>query len=262
MPRRAVNHALQLDDIYYAYPTTEGQSYSALNGVSFTMRPGQKIALVGPSGAGKSTLASLLLRFIEPDQGRILLDGVPIQTFSAQDWRTLVAWQPQRPYLFNTTVAENIRMGNPTATPEQVIQAAKPASIHDFIETLPNGYDTIIGERGARLSGGQAQRLSLARVFLKDTPILVLDEATSTLDAESETQVLQAIDAVAQDRVVLVIAHRLNTITSADQVIVLQDGRVEDSGSHEALLARSPLYQRLVAAYEDDNAYADEEARI
>ena len=249
--------SLQFDAVHYAYPTAEGHSYSALNGVSFELRAGRKTALVGPSGAGKSTIANLLLRFLEPDQGNILLDGVPIQTFSTQDWRRLVAWQPQRPYLFNTTVAENIRLGNPTASLEQVIQAAKQANIHDFIETLPDGYDTLIGERGTRLSGGQAQRLSLARVFLKDAPILVLDEATSTLDAESEAEVLQAIDAIAQDRIVLVIAHRLNTITSADQIVVLQDGRVEDSGSHQALLSHSPLYQKLIAAYEDDTVYAD-----
>ena len=253
---RIVRRSLQFDDVHYAYPTAE-KGYPALNGVSFEMRPGQKTALVGPSGAGKSTIASLLLRFLEPDQGCIKLDGVPIQTFSEQDWRKLVAWQPQRPYLFNTTVAENIRMGKPDATLEQVIQAAKQAQIHDFIETLPDGYDTVIGERGARLSGGQAQRLSLARVFLKDAPIMVLDEATSTLDAASEAEVLQAIDGIGQDRVVLVIAHRLNTITSADQVVVLQDGRVEDSGSHQELMTRSQLYQKLVAAYEDDTVYAD-----
>jgi ATP-binding cassette subfamily C protein CydD len=256
-PERVVSRSLEFDDVHYAYPTAGGQSYPALKGVSFELRPGQKTALVGPSGAGKSTIASLLLRFLEPDQGRILLDGVPIQTFSAQDWRTFVAWQPQRPYLFNTTVAENIRLGNPTASPEQVIQAAKQAYIHDFIETLPNGYDTVIGERGTRLSGGQAQRLSLSRIFLKDAPILVLDEATSTLDAESEGRVLQTLDTIARDRIVLVIAHRLNTITSADQIVVLQDGRVEDSGSHQALLARSLLYQKLIAAYEDDMIYAD-----
>ncbi len=256
-PERDGSQALRFDAVHYAYPTAEGQSYPALKNVSFELRPGQKTALVGPSGAGKSTLANLLLRFLEPDQGRILLDGVPIQTFSTRDWRTRVAWQPQRPYLFNTTVVENIRLGNPMASLEQVIQAARQADIHDFIETLPDGYDTVIGERGTRLSGGQAQRLSLARVFLKDAPILVLDEATSTLDSESEAQVLQAIDAITQDRIVLVIAHRLNTITSADQIVVLQDGQVEDSGSHQELLARSPLYQKLIAAYEDDSVYAD-----
>ncbi len=256
-PERDGSQTLRFDAVHYAYPTAEGQSYPALKNVSFELHPGQKTALVGPSGAGKSTLANLLLRFLEPNQGRILLNGVPIQTFSAQDWRTRVAWQPQRPYLFNITVAENIRLGNPMASLEQVIQAARQADIHDFIETLPAGYDTVIGERGTRLSGGQAQRLSLARVFLKDAPILVLDEATSTLDTESEARVLQAIDAITQDRIVLVIAHRLNTITSADQIVVLQDGRVEDSGSHQELLARSQLYQKLIAAYDDDTVYAD-----
>ncbi len=265
IPERVVRHSLEFDAVYYAYPTADNTSYPTLKGASFAMRPGQKIAMVGPSGAGKSTIANLLLRFIEPDQGNITIDGVPIQTFSAEDWRTLVAWQPQRPYLFNATVADNIRLGNPTATQEQVVQAAKQANSHDFIEALPDGYDTVIGERGTRLSGGQAQRLSLARVFLKDAPILVLDEATSTLDAESEAYISQTIETIAQDRIVLVIAHRLNTITSADQIVVLEDGRVADSGSHQALLASSPLYQRLVAAYADDTVYKDyedEEARI
>ncbi|GAC1616500.1 MAG: thiol reductant ABC exporter subunit CydD [Ktedonobacteraceae bacterium] len=261
-PARTVPGSLRFHDVHYAYPTADDKSYPALQGVSFEMRPGQKVALVGPSGAGKSTIASLLLRFIEPDRGDIAIDGVPIQAFSAQDWRALVGWQPQRPYLFNATVAENIRLGNPTATLEQVVQAARQANIHDFIETLPAGYATVIGERGARLSGGQAQRLSLARVFLKDAPLLVLDEATSTLDAEGEAEVLRAIDTSARDRIVLVIAHRLNTIMSADQIIVLQDGRVVDRGSHQELLARAPLYQELVAAYEDDTLYAGEEARI
>ncbi|GAC1682487.1 MAG: thiol reductant ABC exporter subunit CydD [Ktedonobacteraceae bacterium] len=261
-PARTVPGSLRFHDVHYAYPTADDKSYPALQGVSFEMRPGQKVALVGPSGAGKSTIASLLLRFIEPDRGDIAIDGVPIQAFSAQDWRALVGWQPQRPYLFNATVAENIRLGNPTATQEQVVQAARQANIHDFIETLPAGYATVIGERGARLSGGQAQRLSLARVFLKDAPLLVLDEATSTLDAEGEAEVLRAIDTSARDRIVLVIAHRLNTIMSADQIIVLQDGRVVDRGSHQELLARAPLYQELVAAYEDDTLYAGEEARI
>jgi len=256
---RVVRHSLRFDNVHYAYPTADDKSYPALKGASFEMRPGQKIALVGPSGAGKSTIANLLLRFIEPDQGSITIDGVPIQNFSAQDWRTMVAWQPQRPYLFNTTVSDNIRMGNPTATQEQIRQAAKQANSHDFIEALPNGYETVIGERGTRLSGGQAQRLSLARVFLKDAPILVLDEATSTLDAESESQILHTIETIAQDRIVLVIAHRLNTITSADQIVVLEDGRVVDSGSHQALRSSSPLYQKLVAAYTDENVSTDYE---
>jgi ATP-binding cassette subfamily C protein CydD len=192
----------------------------------------------------------MLLRFMEPTQGEIMLDGRPIQQMSAQAWRQFIAWQPQNPYVFNTTVAENIRMGRADASLEEVIQAAQAADVHEFIQTLPHGYETVIGERGARLSGGQVQRLSLARAFLKNAPILLLDEATSTLDGESEERVFRTIDAVMKERIVLVIAHRLNTIKNADAIIVVQDGRVVASGTHQRLLQTSPVYQHLVQAYE------------
>jgi ATP-binding cassette subfamily C protein CydD len=198
----------------------------------------------------------LLLRFIEPQQGTIRADGVSIQTFDAQDWRKLVAWQPQNPYLFNTTVAENIRMGRADASMEDVIAAAQKAHIHDVIQTLPQGYNTIVGERGTRLSGGQVQRLSLARAFLKDAPLLILDEATSTLDIETEAHVLTGLYTLMQGRMVLIIAHRLNTIRSADQILVLKDGNIIDSGTHISLMQTSKVYQQLVQAYEDGKAVA------
>lgn len=234
-------------------PTAPTQQ-AALNGVSFELRRGQKIALIGKSGAGKSTIANLLLRFIEPDSGTLTVDGIPIQNFSAQDWRTLVAWQPQRPYLFNTTLADNIRLGRPEASQQEVEDAARQADLHTFIQTLPRGYETVIGERGTRLSGGQLQRLSLARALLKKAPILVLDEATSTLDAESESQILKTINALAHERIVLIIAHRLNTISNADQILVMQAGQVIASGTHQTLLAQSPGYQELVKAYGEEEA--------
>lgn len=243
---------LAFQDVHYSYPSTEeGQTTrKALQGISFSVQPGQRVAFVGTSGAGKTTIASLLLRFMEPTSGTIAIDDRPIQQLSAQEWRKMVAWQPQHPYVFNTTIAENIRLGRADAPMEDVIKVAQAADMHDFIQTLPQGYDTIIGERGTRLSGGQVQRLSLARAFLKDAPILIVDEATSTLDIESEARVFQTIDKVLKDRMVLIIAHRLNTIQDADQIIVLQEGRIAASGTHQSLLLSSPLYQNLVRAYE------------
>ncbi len=245
------HRSLAFEDVHYSYPSTDKDTISeALKGITFEVLAGQKVAFVGASGAGKTTIASLLLRFMEPTQGHIMVNGRPIQDVTAQVWRTQVAWQPQNPYVFNTTVAENIRMGRADAAMEEVIRAAQKADIHDFIQTLPHGYETVIGERGARLSGGQVQRLSLARAFLKDAPILLLDEATSTLDVESEEQVFRTIDEVMKNRMVLVIAHRLNTVRNADQIIVVQDGRIAAQGTHTELLQSSVVYRNLVEAYE------------
>ncbi|GLV58360.1 thiol reductant ABC exporter subunit CydD [Dictyobacter sp. S3.2.2.5] len=249
-----IKQTLLIDDVHYAYRDADGQRHEALRGVSFAIQRGQKVAIVGRSGAGKSTLANLLLRFIEPDEGSIQADQRDIREFSATAWRKLVAWQPQRPYLFNTTVADNIRLGRPEASIEEVIEVARMANLHDFIQSLPQGYETPIGERGTRLSGGQLQRLSLARALLKGSPILLLDEATSTLDAESEARVLRTIDHVAPEHFVLIIAHRLHTISSADLIVVLENGQVIASGTHQELLAQSPAYQALIRAYENEEA--------
>ncbi len=247
-----IQRALAFQDVHYSYPSSDDRQTTkeALKGISFTVRPGQKVAFVGASGAGKTTIANLLLRFMEPTSGEIAIDDLPIEQLAAQEWRKLVAWQPQNPYVFNTTVAENIRLGRTDASMEEVIAMARAADIHDFILTLPQGYETVIGERGTRLSGGQVQRLSLARAFLKDAPILIVDEATSTLDSESEAHVFQTINKVMKERMVLVIAHRLNTIKNADQIIVLYKGQIAANGTHEDLLQNSPLYQDLVRAYE------------
>ena len=241
---------ITFESVSYTYSDPEGHAHPALQEISFAMQMGQRIALVGHSGSGKTTIAHLLLRFIEPQQGTIRADGVAIQAFNAQDWRKLVAWQPQNPYLFNTTVAENIRMGRADASMDDVIAAAQKANIHDVIQTLPQGYNTPVGERGTRLSGGQVQRLSLARAFLKDAPLLILDEATSTLDTETEAHVLAALNTLMQGRMVLIIAHRLNTIRSADQILVLKEGNIIASGTHTTLMQTSEAYQQLTQAYE------------
>ena len=250
IPRKP--RSLQFQDVSFSYHLPDGKRQSALHNVSFNIHVGKKLVLVGPTGSGKSTIAHLLLRFLEPEQGNIYLDGLPIHCFPVEEWRKQVVWQPQRPTLFNMTIMENIRLGRSDATLDEVIRAARQAHIHDEIQALPQGYDTIIGERGARLSGGQIQRVSLARAILKNAPILVLDEVTSTLDSESETQILQTIETHALDRIVLMIAHRLNTIKTADQIVVLHEGKVVDVGSHDALLQRSKFYQALMTAYMDE----------
>ncbi|MCL4532608.1 MAG: thiol reductant ABC exporter subunit CydD, partial [Actinobacteria bacterium] len=206
-----------------------GEERTALRGVSFEIAAGEKVALVGPSGSGKSSIASLLLRLVEPDKGEILVGGVPIRDIPREEWWEQVAWVPQSPYLFADTVAANIRLGRPAATDVEVRRAAERAGAEAFIERLPQGYDTPIGERGARLSGGQAQRIALARAFLKDAPLLILDEPTSNLDPENEAVAREAIDLLTEGRTVLLIAHRLATVRRVDRVIALENGVVAEA---------------------------------
>jgi thiol reductant ABC exporter CydD subunit len=232
--------------VHYAY---EGGQRPALNGLSFELHHGESVALVGPSGAGKSTVAYLLLRFLEPDSGSITVGGQSLQALSPAAWRGQVAWVPQSPYLFHGTVAENIRLARPDAGLGLVERAARQASADLFIEALPHGYDTLVGERGTRLSGGEAQRIALARAFLKDAPLLILDEATANLDPEIEALLQEAMDRLLPGRTALIIAHRLSTVYRAGRILVLDRGRLAEEGTHAGLMRQGGLYRRLVGAY-------------
>jgi ATP-binding cassette, subfamily C, bacterial CydD len=235
---------ITLDDVHFSY--AEGRA--ALRGVSCEIPAQQKTALVGPSGAGKSTIAQMLLRFVEPETGQIRSGQRPLSEIDMAIWRSQIAWVPQAPHLFHDTIAANLRLANPKATDEALVRAAQQAHLHDFVAALPQGYETQVGEGGARLSGGQAQRLALARAFLKDTPFIILDEPTSNVDPELEALLQDATDRLMRGRTVLVIAHRLNTIYQAEQILVLSAGRVAEAGQHAALLRQHGLYYRLVSA--------------
>jgi len=216
-----------------------------LRGLNLEIAKGERVALVGPSGAGKSTLADLVAGFYEPDRGGLLVDGIPLSSFSPMSYRKRVSLVPQETFLFSGTVFENIAYAKPDADVATVIRAAQDAFAHEFIQELPRGYDTELGERGARLSGGQRQRIALARALLKNPDLVILDEATSALDSESEEAVRQALDRVLADRTSITIAHRLSTVLSADRIVVLDDGVIVDVGPHEDLMTRCTLYRRL-----------------
>jgi ATP-binding cassette subfamily B protein len=235
--------ALRFEDVEFAYPSRP--ETAALGPVSFAVKPGERVALVGPSGAGKSTVFALTLRFYDPRSGRVLIDGADLRHCDPNDVRRLSAIVPQDPVIFAASVTENVRFGRPDASLERVREACAAAHALEFIEELPQGFDTDLGERGVKLSGGQRQRISIARAILADRPILLLDEATSSLDAESERQVAQALERLATGRTTLVIAHRLATVRHADRIIVMDRGRVHASGTHSELLRSSGLYAHL-----------------
>lgn len=221
----------------------------ALNGFDLTIKAGQTIALIGASGAGKTTVLNLLLGFIQPTQGQILLGETDLATVPLTQWRKQIAWLPQQAHLFPGSVADNIRLGNAQSSLAAVQQAAQQAYAHDFIQALPHGYDTLIGEGGQGLSGGQIQRIALARVFLKDAPLVILDEATAHLDQQSEQWIQQAIQTLAQTRTVIMIAHRLHTIEQADLIVLMQQGQVVATGTHAQLVNSSAAYQQMLQAY-------------
>jgi ATP-binding cassette subfamily C protein CydCD len=236
--------SLALDRARFAYP---GQRRAALAGVSVGIPAGKTVALVGPSGAGKTTTAHLLMRFWDPDQGHISLNGADLREYALDDLRRQIALVAQETYLFNDTLRSNILIARPEASEADLIAAVEHASLGDLVATLPEGLDSRVGERGTSLSGGQRQRVAIARAFLKDAPVLILDEATSHLDALNEQAVRRALDRLKADRTTIVIAHRLSTVRDADLIVVLDAGRVVESGTHEALLAKGGLYAQLVS---------------
>ena len=242
-PLNKAKGKLEFRDVTFHYPNKEE---AALSDMSFTVEPGKMFALVGRSGSGKSTISSLLTRFYDAQQGTILLDGVPLQDFKLKDLRRQFALVSQHVTLFNDTIANNIAYGSEgRVTPEQVLAAAKTAHALEFIEQLPQGMETLIGENGLMLSGGQRQRLAIARAVLLDAPVLILDEATSALDTESERLIQDALETLQQDRTSIVVAHRLSTIESADQILVIEKGRILEQGDHGSLLSHDGAYAQL-----------------
>jgi ATP-binding cassette subfamily B protein len=238
---------IRLEDITFGYKLKE----SVLKNICLEALPGEKLAIVGKSGAGKSTLVSLILRYYDPWNGRVTFDGIDIRNIKLSSLRSQIAIVLQEPFLFPVTVLENISYGRPDASREEIIRAAKLAHAHEFVLNLTNGYDTMIGDKGATLSGGQKQRIALARAFLKDAPILILDEPTSAIDDQTESPILEAIDELSNARTTIMIAHRLSTVRSANRIIVLENGQVAESGSHNELILVGGIYQQFYSVQYD-----------
>jgi ABC-type transport system involved in Fe-S cluster assembly fused permease/ATPase subunit len=244
----AAGGEVRFEDVHFGYRSNR----EILHGVSFTIPAGNRVAIVGPTGGGKSTISRLMFRFYDVTGGRILIDGQDIRDVTQESLRAAIGVVPQDTVLFNDTIRYNIGYGKPSASPKDVEQAARLAQVHDFVTHLPEGYDTMVGERGLKLSGGEKQRVAIARTILKDPRILILDEATSALDTRTEQEIQGAFRAVMSHRTTLVIAHRLSTVIDADEIIVLNGGRIEERGTHASLLARDGLYARLWAMQADE----------
>lgn len=241
---------IELNGVSFSYPKSDGcgsERKQALDSIDLVFRKGSTNALVGSSGCGKSTLASLIMGFWQPDSGHITVGGRDLSRLSERQLSGLFSIVQQDVFLFNQSIEENILIGRPRATHEEVVEAAQRARIHDFISGLPQGYATVAGEGGVQLSGGERQRISIARVMLKDAPVVILDEATAAVDAENEALIQEAIDDLSRDKTVVSIAHHLNAVRGAEQIVVMREGRVAGSGTHEELMRTCPLYQEMVA---------------
>jgi ABC-type multidrug transport system fused ATPase/permease subunit len=243
-PLPAGRGQISFENVSFAYPARREQP--VLTGVNLEISPGESIAVVGPSGAGKSTILSLLYRFYDVDAGTVRLEGVDVRDLALRDLRGALAMVSQEPVLFSGSIRDNIAYGKTGATEDEIVQAAKDANAHDFVTGFPEGYATVIGERGTKLSGGQKQRIALARALIANPRVLILDEATSNLDAESEAAVQTALARIMADRTTIIVAHRLSTVRDADRIIVIENAQIVEQGAHEELMARRGIYHRLV----------------
>ncbi len=255
-PPMPVTGRIAFKNVSFRYPSRP--EYRALEDVSFDIQPGQTTALVGPSGAGKSTIIQMLLRFYDPNAGKVLLDDINLRDMEKDKFRRFISTVPQDPIIFASSIMENIHFGRPSANFKEVISAAEMAAAHDFISELPDGYASFVGERGIMLSGGQKQRIAIARAILRDAPILLLDEATSSLDAESERAVQQAVDMLTKNRTTIIVAHRLATVKKADRILVMDQGKIVTEGTHDSLLAQGGLYARLARLQFVNDSFAAE----